>query len=168
MKFLILFSALLGSVVTHAEGDDFGPPPAEVKFCEKRACFSQTVIDKLKILEVGKETVETDSATGDVFLRFSLKAKREFKPGKFIENDELTISQWIGNGTDRVEEHERNVRAFVDALKKASASGKEINVVVVGASSEMVAKFPIVGFFTNDGRYFFLERAAAPANSSEG
>jgi hypothetical protein len=88
-----------------ADDGDSGPSAAENKFCETRACFSQTVIDKLKIFEVGAATVQTDAKNGDIFLNFEIKAKREYQPGKFIENDELSISQWIGNGTDRVAEN---------------------------------------------------------------
>jgi hypothetical protein len=56
----------------------------------------------------------------------------------------------------------RNVQAFADALRKASSSGKEINVVIIGASSEMVAKFPISVFLPMTAIFSFLNELQLP------
>jgi hypothetical protein len=164
----ILSALLLLSLTAFARADGgVGLSEAEHEFCQRQACFSQTVVTNVIIEEVKKESLQVEAKTGDMYLIFEVTGKREYTPGKFIATEYL-ISQWIGNGKSRIATYERNVREFAGALKKISLTRKEINLVVRGSASGMVGEFPLLGFFSSDGQFFFLERTAAAIGTSDG
>jgi hypothetical protein len=157
-KLFFALASLLFSAFTHA-GEDDGVDgilsDSEIALCRAAGCLEQGVSKDMTIKNVGPESVMTDEK-GDKYLNTQVDASGE---GFSLQ---YSIVQWIGNGDEVDAAKQEDARMFAKKLADLGKTHKKVNLVVRGSANVMTAKFPITGYFTQDGEFYFQRRVVAP------
>lgn len=151
---LFMLMSLNVTIVAFASEESGDLSPSEVALCSKNGCFGQGVSQNAVIESIGAEAIYIDKETKDKYVSIPVYRKDI--------GVEYTILQWIGTEQELDNEKLEDARAFANELEKMRKAGKAVNLVVRGSANQMTAEFPIIGFFTNDGQFFFQSRAVAP------
>ena len=133
--------------------------PAEEALCRKAGCFSQGVAKGFRIKQIGPEKINVNP-DGQKYLNRTVVAQSDEVEVEF------NLLMWVGAGPFTDQRYLTNAREFAKALDGARKSGQKLNLVHWGHANNMTAKFPLLGFFGDDGTYFFVERASVPLFST--